>query len=60
MHWVVLLLVALGTGGGLMLAADMPNPWWRRIAGGLISLGFVGVFLWDFFLTGASAALFRE
>ncbi|MBI4499421.1 MAG: hypothetical protein HY689_16155 [Chloroflexi bacterium] len=57
MGWVFLVLVIGGIVGGLLQAVPQSNEYLRRGSGGLIALGFLGVLLWTYFLTGVAAGV---
>lgn len=57
MSWLFLVLLVGGVVGGLLQTVSVSNEYVRRISGGLIALGFLGILLWTFFLTGVTAGL---
>ena len=57
MSWVLLTLLSAGIAGGLISAVSLTNQYAPRIAGSLIALGFLGVLLWLFYLTGITGGM---
>ncbi len=54
MGWTFLLLVVAGLVGGMMQAVPVTSEYARRVSGGLIALGFLGVLLWAMFLSAVA------